>query len=548
MHSILGALLNFSSEKRASLDALVSEVAVQQALRAEGHHVAQFGLWALRRVARRQDVLERVLRQPKDWTWLVLAPVPPLALSPSDAELLAQVAHPLHGVSYVHWAVQDQQVTFTSWPLRTTVVRGHPILNPGPSRPEGALALPPGPLLPDLSRWASVPQERLLAALIEAAYVERMAAADQGAFTNVDVLARVGERPVVVEVKRRARAGEEATRPLTMTITQAGTLEQLRRAGCEVHVAVLVVPPGSTRQPEVAAQRGTWHAGAPVIRLGWGEMHVDLLGGMPVLSLEALRRAQALAAAPKPASPLPPPKPAPPVIQPIRSVAPPVPPRPAPPRDQTPRLKSPRRLVPFTFEYDFLRLWSPALVKLGGRLYPNAAAAYLAARTLDEGAREALMAAESPAAALRLSRHAPVRPEWRSLRDQVAWAVLRMAYRGPRGARLVQTLPFILADPEVWDESLEGLQGWRGLQVLSGVRGELATRQAQGVGECCLQCAWAQPVSWPGFVRCAHPQGVVATLGCVGAVACRGPQDAALVPVTTQAGPHFRLKQAAHRP
>lgn len=152
-------------------------------------------------------------------------------------------------------------------------------------------------------------EARLTAALIEGAYVERVAGAERGAFTNVDVLALDGVTPVVVEVKRRVRSEAHAGDALTMTVTQAGTLAHLAAAGAEVHVAVLISPTGSARHPDEAIRRGRWQAGAPLIRPGWGEMHVDLWGAAEPVSLATLRRARevARASAPVQATPLTPP-------------------------------------------------------------------------------------------------------------------------------------------------------------------------------------------------------------------------------------------------
>lgn len=548
MHLPLGSLLALPlrREDRAHLDALVSEAAVGHALRTESHHVASFGLWALRRRAQRQDVLERLLRQPRDWTWLVFAPVPPGQLPPADAELLARTVQRLHGVQYVEWTVQEGAVSFISRSLRTAVVRGSPVLLPSPPRPEGALTLPAGPLLPDLSRWAGVQAEQLGAALIEAAYIERLAPANRGAFTNVDVLALAGKVPVVIEVKRRARPSGQETEPLTMTATQAGTLGHLHGAGCEVHVAVLVVPKSSTQMPDLALSRGTWYAGAPVIRPGWGEMHVDLLGALPSPNLNGLRRARehaALGDLDLRTSPAPSPGHA----EPLPAVASEWASLPSC-ADAAPKLKGPRRLISFTFEYSFLRIWAPAPVKLGGRVYPSPAAAFLAARTLDQAAREALTETLPPMRALRLADLAPVRADWRGLRAQVAREVLRMAYRDERGAQLVATLPLLLDDPEAWGPPLDGLQGELGLDLLSELRGQLATQQAERTGGCCLQCTWAHAGPPAGFLQCAHPDGAAGTLACVGERAIRGPLDTVRVAVTTPAGQAFRSKQATERP
>lgn len=528
----LASLLALPAQDRAPLDALVSEHAVRKALTAEGHHVAHFGLWAVRRRARRQDPLERVLRQPKDWTWVVLAPVPPVQLSATDTTLLARTAHGLHGVRYVQWTAHEQTLDFTAWSLRTTVVRGAPILMPGPATPEGRLKLPPGPLLPDLSRWSSVPDETLGAALIESAYIERVAAADLGAFTNVDILALAGETPVVIEVKRRARMDDRATDPLTMTTTQAGTLGHLKAAGCDVHVAVLVVPKGSTRQPEAALQRGTWRAGAPVIRPGWGEMHVDLLGPVNPLSLAGLRQAAAESA---PAQ-----RPIPPDSG--RSTLPKRPHRPLPP-PRPPDLPAPRPWRPDTWEdTELLSLWARTPVRLGGRTYPHAAGAYLAARTLDQTVREALTGVMDRRSALNVARPSAERPDWLAVRDRAAAEILRVAYRGERGTALVATLPLLLVDAPVFSPLLDGLQGQAGLDQVLQLRGHLARDVAEQARDGCGHCAFAGPAPWPGFVRCAHPREAAEALQCVGELAVRGPGGAALVPVHAAGGRAFQRK------
>ncbi|MBZ9714931.1 hypothetical protein [Deinococcus multiflagellatus] len=528
----LAALLALPFQDRAPLDALVSEQAMRRALAEEGHQVATFGLWAVRRRTRRQDVLERVLRQPKDWTWIVLAPVPPGDLSAADADLLARTIQGLHGVRYVQWTATEQALTFTAWPLRTAVVRGAPILTPGASKPEGRLNLPPGPLLPDLSRWASVPEETLGAALIESAYIERVAAADPGAFTNVDVLALAGQTPVVIEVKRRARTDAQEADPLSMTTTQAGTLGHLKAAGCDVHVAVLVVPKGSTRQPEEALKRGTWRAGAPVIRPGWGEMHVDLLGTVEPLSLATLRQAQAEPVPSRPPSPS-----APARVLPLQRPQPPLPRRPPP------ELQNPRPWFPGTWaDTDLLSLWARTPVRLGGRVYPHAAGAFLAARTLDQTVRETLTGVTDRRDALTVARPSAERPDWLAVRDRVAAEVLRVAYRGDRGAALVATLPGLLVDAPVFSPLLDGLQGRAGLDQVLRLRGQLARAVADQARDGCGHCAFAGPAPWPGFVRCAHPKGAAEALRCVGELAVRGPGGTALVPVHAAGGRAFRPK------
>ncbi|WP_019011610.1 hypothetical protein [Deinococcus aquatilis] len=544
----LARLLSLQEVDWSYLDALVTEQAVAQTVRQEGHHVGTFGFWAVRRRARRKDPYERILHRPKDWTWLVFSSQPPPQLSAPDSALLARLVHGLHGVQYIQWTPEEDRIRFTSWSLSSAVVRGAPVLSPGRPRPEGHLSLPPGPLLPDLSRWASVPEQTLQAALVEAAYVERVAPADHGAFTNVDVVALAEGQPVAVEVKRRIREATAQLEPLTLTDTQAGTLDQLAKAGVDVHVVVRMVPPNSVDLPIEALSVGHWQvAASPPVVFGM-RPDVTWVGRVSSPTLEACRQAktalntpaQALAPAnrqPKPAA----------VQMPARPARSSTPHSSAKPRSNALTLKGPRRLSSFTFEYAFLRVWSPAPVKLGGRVYANPAVAFLAARTLDEAVRTQLSEVSDPAPALRVAIPASLRPDWPELRDQVAWAVLRSAYRGERGAALVATLPLVLADSEVWHPVLDGLQGQEGLALLSQLRGDLAQHAARQTPGVCFHCRWARKVSWPGLLHCAHPDGVAGTLACVGRAASRGSRNAVLVAVTTPAGPNFISKQAADR-
>ncbi|WP_159066095.1 hypothetical protein [Deinococcus ficus] len=60
-------------------------------------------------------------------------------------------------------------------------------------------------------------------------------------------------------------------------------------------------------------------------------------------------------------------------------------------------------------------------------MYPTPAEAFLAARTLDQEMRAALAGTLGAAAAVCLAGLATVRDDWRALRDEVAWAVVRAA-------------------------------------------------------------------------------------------------------------------------
>jgi predicted NAD-dependent protein-ADP-ribosyltransferase YbiA (DUF1768 family) len=538
MSLLITSLLSLISCDWAYFDALVSEGAVKQSLREEGHHLASFNLWALRRRVYSQDVTEGLIRQPKNWTWLVFSPLPPHELTPLDNDLLAQITHGLHGVHFLQWVCKEQLLTFTTWPLRTVVLKGAPMVSFGSPYIDAEIELHLSSLPTDLSRWSDVSEADLLAALVEAYYVEQIAAADVGAFTNVDVLALADSTPVVIEVKRRNRDVDKQGDALSMTKTQANTLGYLAKAGCEVHVIVQVVSrQASTSANGLATEQ--WWAGASVIRPGWGEARLDLVSAIKSPSLTVLRQArkdtklvscqtrlEETSAKPKKARSSIPKKSKFPTQKKATS---------------SDTLKRPPKLTSFSSEYEFLSIWAPANVKLSSQIYPSPALAFLAARTLDKAARETLMNISSPELALQLARRTPERLGWHSLRTMVASEIMRVAYKRERAQQLVNTLPLILADAQEFSPQLEGLQGQAGLVILSKLRGELATQEAKRRGSCCFSCNLASPAPWPGFIRCTHPYGLSGTRDCVGKAVVRGPFGQVLVPVMTPGGSNFRV-------
>lgn len=536
----------------AQLDALVTESAVQHAVRQGGHHVAGFGLWALRRQAGRRDVVARVLGETRDWTWLAFMTASPHDLLPSDATLLADLVHRLHGVSAIQWMAGENTLTFTSWPLSTTTLRGRPHLVPGRPAPVRTVPLPSWPAADQELRWPGVSRERLRAALVEATYVEQVAAARPGDFTNIDVVAAGETCPVIVEVKRRTRRPIREGDPLRLTLSQTATLHHLAQVGCEVHIALRIVPPGQA-SPAQWLTAGRWHAASPVIKPGWTEALVELYGEVGDSSVDALQKARSLGPVGD-GTPLFPAAPPVPVIlppqPPLKAINTPA--RSEPRVPQTPRVKPPRRLTAFTGTYAFLDAWHPVPVRLGGRTYTSAATAFLAAQTLDSVARERLTRVATPSLALQVARRSDLRADWAELRPTVVREILRFAFRAERAHALVSTLPLVLADGEVLDGRLYGLQGRPGLETLTGVRADLARQQATLGGRTCWACARSQPSRWSAFVRCVHPAGVMGTLACVGAAAVQGPTGdagAPTVPVTTLAGLDFLpSEEAAFRP
>jgi len=127
----------------------------------------------------------------------------------------------------------------------------------------------------------------------------------------------------------------------------------------------------------------------------------------------------------------------------------------------------------------------------------------------------------------------------------VARDVLRFTYREDRAKRLVGTLPLLLADSEVFDPLLVGVQGRERLAALTLLRGQLATRAARAADDRCFSCVFAVPSIWPGFVRCVHPGDVAAAVSCLGKAAVQGPLvrgRGILVPVTTRGGAFFERR------
>lgn len=530
---LISALLSRLPDHDDHWQALITEQAVKESFSEEGLPVASFGLWALRRRAERKDIRQKMFFRPKDWTWLAFAPDHLQALPRVDQEVLAFVARRLHGLSYVQWSVDDLTLRYATSSVKAVQVGQHftPVLRMSRRHPPLQLSFPAVPAT--FSGESLIPDHVLLAALVESFYVECVEAADGGAFTNVDVLAWDGTRPIVAEVKRRARHRPLEAQELTLTYTQAETLHALREAGAEVHVTALIHPTQGN-DPHTWLTTGHWRKGLRPLRPRLENVLVPLSAPLAALSLAELRR---VPEGPRPLEVDRTPTqqagaPAPPPLQNVRKT---------PPVVTTPRLKPQPRLTKFSGEYEFLQVWSPAPVNLGGRPYLNVAAAYVAASTLDQGAREHLTSLSRPAEILPVARRLTRRDDWPALQEKVAWEILRFAYRGERGQWLVQTLPFQLADEEVFDPLLIGIQGRPGLRHLERRRGDLAELAVHQSRPCCGLCRFAAPSREPGFAVCQLPGLPESVLGCVGKAAFQGLRGGPpRVAITTPAGQFFQ--------
>lgn len=556
-------LLRLLSVRRDHLDALVSEQAVKAALSVTpGVFIPSFGLWAVRQqVLRKHNPKIREWLPPKVWTWRAFSPHRPQDLPVLDQQALAHLATHLHGLVLVQWMVDNQSLTFTQWPLRAVRVGTRWALQPQPPR-----VLPPLPFPAvheddpyPLDRLVGVPLEAQLAALAETIYIEQVEVAPVGAFTNIDLLAFEGDTRVAIEVKVRRTGNDDGPEPLRISSTQLETLLQLRDAGWTPHVVVRSVPVTARTPAEVLAD-GTWHAcHAVAMRSALGNV-LEVLPALPQLTLETLLAARATRL---------PSAETPPTVEPVEEL------RPSRPIHSAKRQRKsrkpehpvhstsqpvvddsawagPDRIVTFEGDFAFLHPAHPALVRLGGRRYQHAVAAFLAARTLDADVRAALTDARTLQEAISLGGGVLPRRDWTDVRPEVIKALLRTVFApdSEQARALITTLPAHLADLRVEHPALHGLRGQAGMNSLQMWRSDLARGAVQDQPMTCIRCDHAREAGWPGLVECTLPGGLSATHGCSGAAVVKGPIvnqegkvefSGRLLPLTAIGGASFQL-------
>ncbi|WP_189091612.1 hypothetical protein [Deinococcus ruber] len=431
----------------------------------------------------------------------------------------------------MQWRVSEEGLSFVRWPVRAVKVGTRLTLQADAPKAEQTLPFVPltGPDPYPLDRWAGVPFDAQVAALVEAIYIERIEVAELGAFTNVDVLAWRGDTRLSVEVKVRTRQAEADPADLRLTDTQLETMLQLRNAGWPAHFVVLSVPEWQ-RTPQAQLAAGTWHSCHTQATRSALNVTLEVKEPLVPLSVRGLLRARAryeAAVAPEPTTDV------------EAAAVPKRPTLPHPKRARTTRgvdarpavlspgeepLDGPPRIVAFTGEHSWLHPAHPHPVTLGGRRYPSALAAFLAARTLDPEVREALTQAVSLERALRVCAGQPERAGWGSLRMQVVEALFRTVFsaRPERlGSALLNTFPALLVDQTVEHPFLVGLRG--PLAALTQQRAVLAHAHASAAERPCLRCSFALESKWPGFVGCAVPGGQMATRTCTDAPLVFGP-------------------------
>ncbi|MCY4029667.1 MAG: NADAR family protein [Acidobacteria bacterium] len=128
---------------------------------------------------------------------------------------------------------------------------------------------------------------------------------------------------------------------------------------------------------------------------------------------------------------------------------------------------APERIDRFRGEHVFLSNFHRAPFPWRGKTWHSSEAAYQAAKSRDEGERECIRAAPSPAAAKRLGRRVDLRSDWEHVKDDVMRAVLDAKFAVPelRDA-LLATGDAELVEGNTWGDVYWGVCGGRGRNQL----------------------------------------------------------------------------------
>lgn len=80
--------------------------------------------------------------------------------------------------------------------------------------------------------------------------------------------------------------------------------------------------------------------------------------------------------------------------------------------------------------YAFLSNPFPAIIQYEGRVYPSVEHAYQAAKTLDDDLRAEIMRVRSAGEAKRLGRRLKLRPDWKSIKREVMYQLVKAKFSG----------------------------------------------------------------------------------------------------------------------
>jgi ribA/ribD-fused uncharacterized protein len=137
----------------------------------------------------------------------------------------------------------------------------------------------------------------------------------------------------------------------------------------------------------------------------------------------------------------------------------------------------------FFGEFRFLSNFTPALVRLGGCVYPSIEHAYQAAKSTDSDLRLAFQnTALTSGQAKRLGKTLIVRPDWEDIKLKVMLGLLRQKFAKPQYAQLLLATTGDLVETNTWGDRYWGVCNGLGSnhlgKLLMQVRDELRVRQS----------------------------------------------------------------------
>jgi N-glycosidase YbiA len=132
----------------------------------------------------------------------------------------------------------------------------------------------------------------------------------------------------------------------------------------------------------------------------------------------------------------------------------------------------------FKDEYRFLSNFWHARVVLDGQIFPSVEHAYQAAKTLDRPSRIAIALCETPGAAKRAGKQAPMRDGWDDMKLAVMEDLLRQKFKDPELAdQLLDTEGHELVEGNFWGDVFWGVCRGKGEnhlgKLLMKIRSEL---------------------------------------------------------------------------
>lgn len=114
-------------------------------------------------------------------------------------------------------------------------------------------------------------------------------------------------------------------------------------------------------------------------------------------------------------------------------------------------------IMQFTGPYRFLSNFYSAPVMLDGMVYPTVEHAFQAAKSSHPGYRENVRLASSPGQAKRISRTAPLRDDWESVRLQIMADLVWLKFQDPNLRRqLIATAGRRLVEGNDWGDKFWG--------------------------------------------------------------------------------------------